>query len=665
MSHIYRKILIPLFLIAIFGFANASGASGPDVNVTLIDSYADNSGLPTFSYYRDINLTITFTVSDRDDNRLTVDMNYSASAVGGTGTVIRKDVNLTTPFCTDFNFQDTTTCTLDFNIVSTSVSDGNYYILMMIYDAAKGAGDLNTNFEASNNTFMVDNTRPKLTHTDFNAGTWMNVDVNARVGCTDAGSNCKTLYYKKDTDSSNTASYPATWTTFDGNVLDSNFFYTADGNWGVQLWVKDTAGNDSNSTTSDMNVFFVLVDKTAAASLAITNAVPCKTTANSILLGYSATDVNAGIKIYWVSGDSTNWINNSTNTSYTFSIDPSTSLPVTKTYYVKVQDNADNNSASVSIACTYESGSGGTTGYCGDSTCQATEDAASCPEDCKPSIPSVICGDGICDEPSGETSENCPADCGAAPGTTVEIILEKTISKKPTAERIREILTEAGASETAIEKASAAVGKTTVERKITVKKITDAEGNVSYTTTVTITVENPGKKKFKKVKIIENLPKSVAFSASEIKSKYEFEILKDDPLIRFGLDQINNQEIADIIYVLDKQVTLDQATGWTTLPIVSEFEEEEVSPVPIVSCSTEADCDDGNPCTTDRCTANKCSLVKLPDNATCGFGKECIGGVCTAIGAEGAPSQDATIIVVIAIIILVAAYAYFKYLKPK
>ena len=51
--------------------------------------------------------------------------------------------------------------------------------------------------------------------------------------------------------------------------------------------------------------------------------------------------------------------------------------------------------------------------------------------------------------------------------------MEKSTSLKPTAEQIRERLMAIGASKTAIEKASEAVGKTEVTRTVKVEKITD------------------------------------------------------------------------------------------------------------------------------------------------------------------------------------------------
>jgi serine protease len=55
-------------------------------------------------------------------------------------------------------------------------------------------------------------------------------------------------------------------------------------------------------------------------------------------------------------------------------------------------------------------------------------------------------------------------------------------------------------------------------------------------------------------------------------------------------------------------------------------------------CTTDADCDDGNECTADTCTAQMCSNTPVADDTTCGGG----AGICCA-GGCGAPacSSDA------------------------
>lgn len=133
--------------------------TAPDVNVWRIDSYPDNAPLISFSYQQNGNLTLDFNVFD-DTNNLVLDVNYSPSPIQGTGTVIVNDLNLSALssngayHCADTNFLDVTQCSVDWNI--SGISDGNYFILASISD-----GSL-TDFNASDNNFMVDNTAPIL-----------------------------------------------------------------------------------------------------------------------------------------------------------------------------------------------------------------------------------------------------------------------------------------------------------------------------------------------------------------------------------------------------------------------------------------------------------------------------------------------------------------------
>jgi len=110
---------------------------------------------PVFNYKEDGNVTIDFNVWSRDNNRLTIDLNYSKNYTQGTGTIIIEDLNLTAAYCPDQNFTTVSECsyTWDYN----AVADGNYRILGLIND-----GTTTTNFDSS----------------DANFGIFNNVDLN-------------------------------------------------------------------------------------------------------------------------------------------------------------------------------------------------------------------------------------------------------------------------------------------------------------------------------------------------------------------------------------------------------------------------------------------------------------------------------------------------------
>ena len=134
------------------------------INIVNIDGFADDSPLPAFSYVRDGNLTIDLNVSSIDSNSILLDLNFSTGNIQGAGTVIIDDLNLSTLTttgaynCTDTNFNDSTQCSIDFNINSALVADGNYFIIASIINSDGLVG-----FNASDNNFMVDNTIPTIT----------------------------------------------------------------------------------------------------------------------------------------------------------------------------------------------------------------------------------------------------------------------------------------------------------------------------------------------------------------------------------------------------------------------------------------------------------------------------------------------------------------------
>jgi PGF-pre-PGF domain-containing protein len=248
--------------------------SAPDLNILRIGGYNANAELPVFSYVKDGNVSIDFNVMDVDaGDTLTVDLNYSSENTQGTGTVIVSGLVLDATVCDDADFTNSTNCSWDFNIHSTLVTDGNYYILALISDGT------DSDFNASDNNFMIDNTAP-LTAMDYNA-TWQNTDANVTaLSITDAGSGVALTQYRLDTDSSDSVSM-GEWQTFDANIL-----ITADGNWAIDFNSTDNAEN-----IEDTNRIYVLIDKTAPTVNADYNAIWQNSDANVLL---SCSDAHSG-----------------------------------------------------------------------------------------------------------------------------------------------------------------------------------------------------------------------------------------------------------------------------------------------------------------------------------------------------------------------------------
>lgn len=127
--------------------------NNPDVNAyrfnTANDStyYNFNQALPSVSYSVDGDLSIDFNVYDPDNDRLTIDFNYSTSNTQG-GTVILNDVNLTSSYCSNIDW-DTSPKTCSYTWNYSAIPDNNYYFLFEVSDGSA------TDFNASANSLKI------------------------------------------------------------------------------------------------------------------------------------------------------------------------------------------------------------------------------------------------------------------------------------------------------------------------------------------------------------------------------------------------------------------------------------------------------------------------------------------------------------------------------
>ena len=148
---IKKILLLSLFLIF---FATLVSAV-PDVNLLSPQSNE--------SYTVGTSVTIDFNVSDADNNRLTLDMNYSATATQGSGTVIEHDLNMTDIYCTDQDWNDGFPSTCAYTWDTTGVPAGCYTV--------SNSGNLTTT--ACNYYILLDVNSYSFnvaTGSDFNAG---------------------------------------------------------------------------------------------------------------------------------------------------------------------------------------------------------------------------------------------------------------------------------------------------------------------------------------------------------------------------------------------------------------------------------------------------------------------------------------------------------------
>jgi len=122
-----------------------------DLNITTINGVSFKTH-PVFAFGIDGNITLDFNVFYGNNARLTIDLNYSPITSQGGGTIIVKDLNLTSNICPDQDWSDSpSTCSYSWDY--SDAPDGNYTIIGLL-----STGDFNTgdgNFEIANDVTLV------------------------------------------------------------------------------------------------------------------------------------------------------------------------------------------------------------------------------------------------------------------------------------------------------------------------------------------------------------------------------------------------------------------------------------------------------------------------------------------------------------------------------
>jgi hypothetical protein len=303
-------------------------------------------GLVDIGYHYDQNAPYVIVTSLNDFNTLRGTQSIDFNLESGLGTVAALNAKL---YYTDTNVgTGNTTLIVDQNLDSyscsagpqyhcnypwntTGITDGNYYLKLI------GADTHGSQTDYSDKNFLVDNTKPS-TRWDGNHNVWQKFDANIHLTCSDGnGSGCSSTKYRLDSDSNTGISY-GSWQNYDSNILIST-----DGNWAIDFNSTDNAGN-----IGDTNTFYVLVDKTIPTITISSPANDSTQYGSTVTLIYLGSDKNSGIQIYWLSSDGTTWVNNGTNSTYSFTSQTSG----LHTYYAIANDNADNNSSTASVSLT-------------------------------------------------------------------------------------------------------------------------------------------------------------------------------------------------------------------------------------------------------------------------------------------------------------------------
>ena len=498
---------------------------------------------------------------------------------------------------------------------STTIADTNYLA------QAKATDNNGTGKSILLNSFQVqnDSQAPDMNN-DANAN-WQNTDANVRIWCDDASkgnSDINSIAINKDNNG---------WLFFSKSALsvkrtDQNAYFTTDMNHSLQYFCSDSRGN-----TTDTNTIYVLVDKTSPIlTLTITSITSVGLNAT---ITYTAS-ATGGIKKYWISTNSGNsWTDNSTNTSYTFSISAGTKLPHTQIIWIKATNNSDQNTTIQTATIRFESATGGAT-YCGDKKCSGNETPANCQIDCAP-----ICGDGACT--GNETTQTCQEDCAKICGDTycttdencsncsedcgtcydppeIEgiIISQTTAEANPTTQQITAALQQLNL-EQLIAQAMSIMQNYKIKRTITISQLQDN----SYRTTITITTAINPNIQLTGMTLLEIVPKSAAQNASEITTKNDIVILQEDPAIEFIATGKLEKEI-NFSYSINKRI---ENTADFTAPIILNQVIKTIT-----TCATG--CNDNNPCTKDQCLGQSCVHFLLPENTPCGYAQQCRKGIC-------------------------------------
>ena len=253
---------------------------------------------------------------------------------------------------------------------------------------------------------------------------------------------------------------------------------------------------------------------------------------------------------------------------------------------------------------------------------------------------------------------------------STETVVSDSTTGTPTIESVQSTLSEAGITdEQAVATAEDTASKMEVTRSLTVEKTSGGGMATTYSSVIETTISNSTDKDWKNIEIIEVVPKSVAMTASKIiNANYAFEVVKDDPVLKFTVPEVLAGESVTISYEVKSSLKKAVLQDYSAPAITSVVEQENLCTG--VRCAPLT-------CQTSSCNRNtgQCEYNTASDGTWCEEGKVCKAGECTAEQAPAAgkpaapaPKQDNSGLIAgiaVIVIVLVAGYLYIRGGKKK
>lgn len=537
-----------------------------------------------------------------------------------------------------------------YSSVVTLSFDGNHKI---DYNSTDGAGNVET---TGTYYIAVDKNKPITTFTQVN-GTdgWNTASIDFNLACEDTNSGCATIYYALNLDSN--------WSEYSSPVTLVN-----DGNTLISFFSKDVAGNEESIQTRGIaidNNLVVINDHNATKDLNMYYPVRCKLDTNAL-----KTFSEMGSSIYPSSGYANiltvkaNALDSNTDYNYTILCQTADanvySVPFEFTTQVDstapevelTATNITNNIVNISVTsnepstCRYVIGTD--SNYDAMSNTTDTNLTWTALSSSMPQITglsegtdytvAVTCRDNhnydgnssISFRTSSSSSSGSRSSGGGSGSVSTVKVLDVVESFTPTPSQVRTALEGAdlSAGEIASYLEAAATGELKIDRNLVVNR-TGSGILTRYNSTFSIIIRNNSGHELKNIYIVENVPKNIASTASQIvvPSIYQFKVLAADPVLEFTIASLKAGESAKVTYSIDKNVS--GADFNSMQPAVARFTTAETVTTPVKPAN--------NSNTNNTTVDNNTPVAPVEDNnnadtqAPVGVGLERLWGIAAIV----------------------------------